>query len=128
MNALSIKFLSLPSAKNIIQDHGSRCTKVGIEGFPGVTQETVITGVYVDGSPCWTAPLFETPLTVCIRPQLEQQGQRIEVRCVTPSVGAHRPVSKASSAINRTLPARPSLKPSYGLTAPETKRWNASAE
>ena len=119
MKAVSILFLGLPSSKNIKQDYGSRFSTVSIEGFPEVTDGTSIAGVCVNGVPVWTVP-SHIPLTVCVRPPLAQQGERIEVRCIAAEGGSYGPsrppneVALAIPLVTRTAPQ----KPFYGLTPP----------
>ena len=53
MKAISINFHGLPSSKNITQDYAIRASLITIEGQP---DGLIVTGVFVDGLPQWTAP------------------------------------------------------------------------
>ena len=107
MRALSINFLALPSSKNIEQDYGARLSTITLTGQP---DETVITGVFVNGMPQWTAPGVH-PCTVSVRPPLLQQGERVEVRCVVPQEAPEGP----HKALHWPAPAYPTPSDSYGL-------------
>lgn len=118
LKAVSINFYSLPTSKNIEQDYGMRTSTVSIakeaEGYPeGLT----VIGVYVNGLPQWTVPGV-APLTVSIRPALMQQGEQVEVRCLTPLLAEEWPVKP----FKRPTPALPTTPPIFGLTPPETRR------
>ena len=114
MRALSIKFLALPSSKNIEQDYGQRLCTVSIKEQANAHPEgLVITGVFVDGMPQWSVPI--DPHTVAIRPPLKQQGERVEVRCLIPE---EQPAKAPQTNQAPTPP--PDL--GYGLQAPAGPR------
>ena len=114
MKAISINFHGLPSSKNITQDFAIRASLITIEGQP---DGLIVTGVFVDGLPQWTAP-GSTPATIFIRPPLPQQGERIEVRCVVPLLALESP-AKGSKWLH---PTNPSPDHSYGLQRPSFLR------
>ena len=120
MKAISIKFHALPSSKNIEQDFAMRCSSVSIaEQAREHPEGLVIVGVYVDGLPQWTVPKATPdglPFTVSVRPALQLQGERVEVRCLCPLQAPTEPVK----ALQWLAPAYQTPEPSYGLTAPES--------
>lgn len=119
MKEVSIRLRPLPSSDWVTHDPGCGTSIVSIEGEAHKHDGPLhIVGVYLNGVPL--RHRITKPLSVVVSPMLPLQGDRLEVRCLTPRESLRptlegpqiiqAPTVSTHSGYGLQAPSRPSLR------------------